>query len=188
VNRVLLVTPRHDERDRLALCARRAGYSVRSTGDALEAPAMVREWHPHIVIAPLECCTAEGEPLIAALRALPSVSPVGIIALLPPDQRDLRPALLAGADDALPAPVGEPALLESCYRSSIALAARHDLRSLAFPAISTGIYRFPADLAARIALETTRHALPGTRIDSIIFCCFDATSAGHYHTAFAETN
>lgn len=111
--RVLLVTPRPDERDRLALCARRAGYSVRSTGDAADAPGMVREWHPNIVIAPLECRPAEGESLIAALRALPSASPVGIIALLPPGQRDLRPALLAGADDALPAPVGEPALLEA---------------------------------------------------------------------------
>lgn len=83
---------------------------------------------------------------------------------------------------------GEPALLERCYRNSIALAARHNLRSLAFPAISTGIYRFPAALAARIAVETTRRAVADRPIDSVVFCCFDAASAGHYDAAFAETN
>lgn len=113
MNRVLVVTPRPDERDRLALCARRAGYSVRSTGETSEAPGLAREWHPHIVIAPLDAHAADGAPLLSALRALPACDSMGIIALLPPGQRDLRPALLAGADDALPAPVGEPALLEA---------------------------------------------------------------------------
>lgn len=83
---------------------------------------------------------------------------------------------------------GEPDLLENCYRNSIALAVKHGIRSLAFPAISTGIYRFPADQAARIAVATTRGVVANTAIESVIFCCFDAASASHYHTAFAETN
>ena len=49
---------------------------------------------------------------------------------------------------------GEPELLASCYRTALVLAANHGLRSIAFPAISTGVYRFPADLAARIAVGT----------------------------------
>src|SRR5215475_5884970 len=48
----------------------------------------------------------------------------------------------------------EEELLASCYRTSLALAAEHRLQSIAFPAISTGVYRFPADLAARIAVGT----------------------------------
>ncbi|MCX5512512.1 O-acetyl-ADP-ribose deacetylase [Kaistia algarum] len=81
---------------------------------------------------------------------------------------------------------GEPELLESCYRNSLALAVRHDIRSIAFPAISTGIYRFPGDLAARIAVSTTRRAIADAAIESVVFCCFDPSSAAHYQAAFAE--
>jgi len=79
---------------------------------------------------------------------------------------------------------GEAELLESCYRNSVALAVEHDIQSLAFPAISTGIYRFPADRAARIAFATTRLAAANSAIESVVFCCFDAASAGHYQAAF----
>src|SRR5690349_8562914 len=51
---------------------------------------------------------------------------------------------------------GEADQLASCYRRSLEVAKAHDLKSIAFPAISTGIYRFPGDLAARIALKTVR--------------------------------
>ena len=63
----------------------------------------------------------------------------------------------------------EDALLAACYRNSLALAAGNGVRSIAFPAISTGIYRYPAEDATRIAIETVRD---GPAIDRVIFCCF----------------
>jgi len=57
----------------------------------------------------------------------------------------------------------EPDLLASCYRTALDLAAEHRLRSIAFPAISTGVYRFPADLAARIAVGTLASELCAAR-------------------------
>jgi O-acetyl-ADP-ribose deacetylase (regulator of RNase III) len=68
---------------------------------------------------------------------------------------------------------GEDEKLASCYRNSLALAAAHDLRTVAFPAISTGIYGFPLDRATRIAITETAKALaayPG--IERVIFACF----------------
>lgn len=77
-------------------------------------------------------------------------------------------------------------LLESCYRRALALAAAHDLRSIAFPAISTGVYRFPADRAARVAVATVRDmALRETGCpDAITFCCFSDENAAHHAEAF----
>lgn len=75
---------------------------------------------------------------------------------------------------------GEAALLAACYRNAIALAARHELKSIAFPAISTGVYRFPADEAAAIAVDAVRAAAPGTSLTEAVFCCFDAAMAALY--------
>jgi O-acetyl-ADP-ribose deacetylase (regulator of RNase III) len=83
---------------------------------------------------------------------------------------------------------GEEDLLASCYRTALALAAEHALRSVAFPAISTGIYRFPADLAARIAVGTVTAevaSLPRA-FERVVFCCFSEDSAQHHQDAFAE--
>jgi O-acetyl-ADP-ribose deacetylase (regulator of RNase III) len=82
----------------------------------------------------------------------------------------------------------ESDLLASCYRRSLEVAKAHDLKSIAFPAISTGIYRFPADLAARIALKTVRAAATVSPVEKTIFCCFDDASARHYEHAFAEAH
>lgn len=72
---------------------------------------------------------------------------------------------------------GEDDLLASCYRASIALAARHGARSVAFPAISTGVYGFPPERAAPIAVRTTAQAVAGVdAIDRIVFCCFGSES------------
>jgi O-acetyl-ADP-ribose deacetylase (regulator of RNase III) len=82
----------------------------------------------------------------------------------------------------------EDDLLASCYRCSLALAAQHCLASIAFPAISTGVYRFPADRAARIAVGTVVSELAGAKIGiaRVIFCCFSDESAQHYKVAFAD--
>jgi O-acetyl-ADP-ribose deacetylase (regulator of RNase III) len=69
----------------------------------------------------------------------------------------------------------EADLLASAYRSSIRLAAEHNLRSLAFPAISTGIYRYPLEDATRVAVATVRDELErSSSIQHVIFACFAA--------------
>jgi O-acetyl-ADP-ribose deacetylase (regulator of RNase III) len=82
----------------------------------------------------------------------------------------------------------EEELLASCYRRSLALAGQHQLRSVAFPAISTGVYRFPPDLAARIAIGSVVSELSGsaTGLQRVIFCCFSEESARHHQAAFAD--
>jgi len=76
---------------------------------------------------------------------------------------------------------GEPELLTGCYRHSLQLAAKHDLNSIAFPAISTGVYGYPADQAAVIAVrECSEFGLHHTKPTTVIFACFDDTTARLY--------
>jgi O-acetyl-ADP-ribose deacetylase (regulator of RNase III) len=81
----------------------------------------------------------------------------------------------------------EDALLASCYRVSLGLAAAQGLRSIAFPAISTGIYGFPADRAARIAVATVRTEITAapSGLERVVFCCFAQEAAAHHRDAFA---
>jgi len=70
---------------------------------------------------------------------------------------------------------GEPALLASCYRRAIEIAAANGIATLAFPGISTGVYGYPVEPAARIAIDTGKKSMqefPAVR--EIIFCCFSA--------------
>lgn len=79
---------------------------------------------------------------------------------------------------------GEDGLLENAYSNSLALAKAHGLRSIAFPAISTGVYGFPADRAAVIAVRTVLGTLQGdTHFAKVIFCCFSEASAVHHQEA-----
>lgn len=72
---------------------------------------------------------------------------------------------------------GEPELLARCYRNSLALAVVHGLQSIAFPAISTGVYGYPRESATEIAVREARMiAMP----QRIVFCCFDAATAALY--------
>jgi len=82
----------------------------------------------------------------------------------------------------------EKELLASCYRTALDLAASNALTSIAYPAISTGIYRFPADLAARIAVGTVAAEVAARPrgITHVTFCCFAPESAEHHKNAFAE--
>jgi O-acetyl-ADP-ribose deacetylase len=80
---------------------------------------------------------------------------------------------------------GEPELLASAYRSALTLAAEHGLRSVAFPAISTGIYGYPLEAAAEIAVATVRsHRASG--IDQVIFACFSPDALAAYRRAGVE--
>jgi O-acetyl-ADP-ribose deacetylase len=82
----------------------------------------------------------------------------------------------------------EDMLLASCYRRSLEIAAQHGLRSIAFPAISTGVYGFPAERAAEIAVRTVRDSLSMGRFESVIFCCFSEASARLHANALAKHN
>ncbi len=81
---------------------------------------------------------------------------------------------------------GEDGLLAGCYRRALELAAAHGLASIAFPAISTGVYRFPADRAAGIALGTVADFLAVNDLpERVVFCCFGAASATAHRDALA---
>jgi O-acetyl-ADP-ribose deacetylase (regulator of RNase III) len=82
----------------------------------------------------------------------------------------------------------EDELLASCYRTALQIAAQHGLASIAFPAISTGVYAFPANRAARIAIGTVAAELGASDrgISHVVFCCFAKAAADHHLTAFAE--
>lgn len=67
---------------------------------------------------------------------------------------------------------GESGLLASCYRRSLELAAQHRVQTIAFPGISTGIFGYPVEQAAQIAVETVRSSSAIARLDEVTFCCF----------------
>lgn len=82
---------------------------------------------------------------------------------------------------------GEPELLASCYRRCIQLAGRHELASIAFPSISTGIYRFPIEQASAVAVATVRAALSrAPAVREVIFCCFSERDLRIYEAELLE--
>lgn len=83
--------------------------------------------------------------------------------------------------------VNEDHLLESCYRNSLARLVESGLASIAFPAISTGVYRFPIERATRIAVATTLEVLDQqVSIEKVVFCCFSERDLGIYHQVVDE--
>jgi O-acetyl-ADP-ribose deacetylase (regulator of RNase III) len=82
---------------------------------------------------------------------------------------------------------GEDELLRRCYRNSLELAVKHGLRSIAFPAISTGVYGFPLERAARIAIREVGVYLSGrAEIHKVIFVCFDNTAFNVYQKILGD--
>jgi len=83
---------------------------------------------------------------------------------------------------------GEAELLASCYRSSLQVAAGCGAASIAFPAISTGVYGYPAEAAARIAVDTVRGAVTGLVVlREVIFCCFSARDLAVYEALLGDS-
>lgn len=126
---------------------------------------------------------AAGPELSTACKAIPMVAPfvrcpTGEARITPGFRLPARwivhtvgPVWRGGRD-------GEPALLAACYRNSLALAADNGIASIAFPAISCGVFGYPPERAARIAIDTVRaHAPDDMRV---IFCVFDAAMAERY--------
>jgi O-acetyl-ADP-ribose deacetylase (regulator of RNase III) len=129
---------------------------------------------------------AAGPALSAACKAIPMVQP---FVRCPTGEARITPGFDLPARWIIHAvgPVwsggreGEPALLASCYRNALALAQAHGIASIAFPAISCGVFGYPPDQAVDIAVRTVRaHAPDGMRV---AFCVFDAAMAGRYRTA-----
>ena len=82
----------------------------------------------------------------------------------------------------------EPELLASCYRRCLDLAAAHGAVTLAFPSISTGVYGYPIELAARVAVHTVQLVVrENTPFRDIIFCCFSAADFSAYESVLNET-
>ena len=77
---------------------------------------------------------------------------------------------------------GERGLLASCYRRSLEVGDELGARSVAFPAISTGVYSFPADEAAAIAVATVRGALPATSVEQVLLVAFDEQTFHRYES------
>jgi O-acetyl-ADP-ribose deacetylase len=80
----------------------------------------------------------------------------------------------------------EDDLLESCYRRCLELAKQHKVRSIAFPAISTGVYSFPPKRAARIAVETVREHVDESGLEVVKFVCFDSDTLDIYEAILSE--
>lgn len=74
----------------------------------------------------------------------------------------------------------EDELLANCYRACLLLAKQHQIRLIAFPAISTGVYSFPAERAARIAIETVRQHVEASGVDVVRFVCFNSETLNIY--------
>jgi O-acetyl-ADP-ribose deacetylase (regulator of RNase III) len=85
------------------------------------------------------------------------------------------PVWAGGAD-------GEPASLASCYRRSIELATANSVRTLAFPSISTGVYGYPIELAAKVAVAAVRAGLASVAVEEVTFCCYSTRDLAIYET------
>ena len=128
---------------------------------------------------------AAGPELLRACERLPEVRPgvrcpTGEVRLTPGFRLPAKfvlhtvgPIWNGGAD-------GEPELLASCYRRSLELAAAQGLRTIAFPAISCGVFGYPLEQAAAIAVATTREVAPRQRDLHVTFCCFNEPIAAAY--------
>jgi len=83
---------------------------------------------------------------------------------------------------------GEAELLAGCYRRSLEIAGEYGLSGIAFPSISTGIYGYPIELAAPVALGAVREALPrAASVQEVIFCCFDSRHLTVYERLLSQS-
>lgn len=78
---------------------------------------------------------------------------------------------------------GEPELLASCYRNSLAIANKQGFKTIAFPGISTGVYGYPFELAARVAVDTSSEVIQkSSKLEEVIFCCFSPNDLAVYES------
>lgn len=135
---------------------------------------------------------AAGRRLLDACRKLPEVEP-GV--RCPTGEARITPGFDLPARHVIHTvgPVwrdgrhGEPERLAACYRNSLQLAAEHGLSSIAFPAISCGVYGYPVERAAQVAVRSLRETLAGLDADiHVTLCCFDADTARAFRQAVGD--
>jgi O-acetyl-ADP-ribose deacetylase len=134
---------------------------------------------------------AAGPELLAACRALPEVAP-GV--RCPTGAARITPGFLLPARYVIHTvgPVwhgghdGEAELLARCYRSCLALAIEHDLQSIGFPAISCGVYGYPPEQAASVAVAELRDLLAAQPALDVQLCCFDQRMAAIWRHALNQ--
>lgn len=163
---------------------------VRGDITALDVDAIVNAASPHLrggggVDGAIHRAAGQ-QQLLAWMRAHHDHCPVGEAVLSPGFALPVRhiihtvgPIWRGGNDR-------EAEMLARCYTSSMALAEQNGIRSIAFPAISTGVYGFPALQAARIAVDTVRrHVADGTTLEKVVFCCLQ-TDIAEFHQRFLD--
>ena len=129
---------------------------------------------------------AAGPPLAAACRKV-APCPTGEARITPGFALKARHVIHAVGPVWHGGSAGEAAALAGCYRNSLTLARDHGLSSIAFPAISTGVYGYPAEPAAAIAVATVGEVLAATpAIERVIFACFDKATAALYRAKLAR--
>jgi len=135
---------------------------------------------------------AAGPELLAACRALHGC-PTGEAKITPGFRLPARWVIHTvgpvwrGGPSAANQDDDEDELLARCYRNSLDLAAQHGVRSIAFPAISTGVYGFPRDRASQIAVHEVRERLAGMpAIEQVLFICYDMETQRLYRTALDQ--
>ncbi len=137
---------------------------------------------------------AAGPELYGACRAIPEVSPgvrcpTGEARITPGFRLPARFVIHTVGPVWHGGDLGEPKHLASCYRSSLALAREHNCRTVAFPAISCGVFGYPSDLASAIAIRQVREALDyGTDFDAITLVAFNRETHGAILTAIGASS
>ncbi|TDK33856.1 O-acetyl-ADP-ribose deacetylase [Luteimonas terrae] len=133
---------------------------------------------------------AAGPALLDACRALPEVRagvrcPTGEARITPGFALPARYVIHTVGPVWRGGDAGEADALRACYRNSLALAAQHELRSVAFPAISCGVFGYPPDQAVTIAVAEVRAWTAMSPID-VAFCCHDAAMLARYEQALSR--
>ena len=156
---------------------------------ALDVDAIVNAANRHLAPGAGVCGAihrAAGPELARACAAIGSC-PTGEARLTPGFRLKARHVILAVGPVWRGGDAGEDELLAGCYRASLDLAAANGIRCIAFPAISTGVYGYPLDQAARVAIATVREGLARHPvIERVVFCCFGAEPAALYRLLLAE--
>ncbi len=129
---------------------------------------------------------AAGPELLAACRGIPGGCPTGEARMTPGFRLKARHVIHAVGPVWRGGGEGEPALLAGAYRSSLALLRGAGLRSIAFPAISTGVYGYPPEAATAVAVRTVRDDLATRGELEVVFACFDAGMLALYEEELAR--